>query len=214
MDDVLGAAGTGGRRSALALATAFGVLVVGSQVAALVLDDPGVGFLAALVRAGALVFGGGHVVLPLLDAGVVAPGWVTPDQFLAGYGVAQALPGPLFTFATYLGVVSTAGPGGVTGAILATIAIFLPGVLLVLAALPVVGMLRDRPHLRPSLDGVNASVVGILAAALVNPVAIGGITSPAAALVAAAGAVLLLTSRVPPLAVVAGSAVVMAALGG
>jgi chromate transporter len=156
------------------------------------------------------VFGGGHVVLPLLDAGVVAPGWVPPDAFLAGYGVAQALPGPLFTFATYLGVVATAGPGGVAGGVLATFAIFLPGVLLVLAALPVLGALRRRPHLRSALDGVNAAVVGILAAALVDPVATGGIMSPLSAVLAAGGTTMLLAGRVPPIAVVAGCAAVMA----
>jgi chromate transporter len=200
----------GGRRTAVAMAAAFLVVVVGPQVIALVTGSPDARFYAALVRAGSLVFGGGHVVLPLLDAGVVAPGWVTPDAFLAGYGVAQALPGPLFTFATYLGVVATAGPGGAAGGILATLAIFLPGVLLVLAALPVLGALRRRPNLRSTLDGVNAAVVGLLAAALVDPVATGGITSPLSAVLAAIGAILLLVGRLPPIAVVAGCAAAMA----
>ena len=115
------------------LATAFLVIVVGSQVLATATGNPDLGLVAAFVRAGALVFGGGHVVLPLLDAGVVRPGWVTEDQFLAGYGAAQALPGPLFSFAGYLGAVSTVGPGGVAGGLVALVAIFLPGVLLVLA---------------------------------------------------------------------------------
>ena len=102
-------------------------------------------FAAALVRAGALVFGGGHVVLPLLDAGVVTPGYVSSGSFVAGYGFAQAMPGPLFSFGAYLGAVSTSGPGGVAGAVIGTVALFLPGALLILAALPVLGAARSRP---------------------------------------------------------------------
>lgn len=203
----------GGRQTALALAAAWVALLVGAEVAATVTGQPGLGFLAALVRAGALVFGGGHVVLPLLDAGVVTPGWVTPDAFLAGYGAAQAVPGPLFSFAAYLGVVSSSGPGGVPGALLATVAIFLPGALLVLAALPVLRRLRGRPGVAAALAGTNAVVVGILAAALVTPVGTGGLTSIPAVVVAAAGVAGLLTGRVPPLVVVAGSAAVMAVVG-
>ena len=202
----------GGRRTALTLAAAWVALLVGGEVAARVSGQPELGFLAALVRAGALVFGGGHVVLPLLDAGVVTPGWVTPDAFLAGYGAAQALPGPLFSFAAYLGVVSSSGPGGVPGAFLATVAIFLPGAILVLAALPVLRRLRGRPGVAAALAGTNAVVVGILAAALVTPVGTGGLTSVPAVIVAAAGAAGLLTGRVPPLVVVAGSAVTLAAV--
>ena len=203
----------GGRQTALALAAAWVALLVGAEVAATVTGQPGLGFLAALVRAGALVFGGGHVVLPLLDAGVVTPGWVTPDAFLAGYGAAQAVPGPLFSFAAYLGVVSSSGPGGVPGALLSTVAIFLPGALLVLAALPVLRRLRGRPGVAAALAGTNAVVVGILAAALVTPVGTGGLTSIPAVVVAAAGVAGLLTGRVPPLVVVAGSAAVMAVVG-
>jgi chromate transporter len=203
----------GGRRTGLALAVAWVALLVGGEVAARVSGQPGLGFLAALVRAGALVFGGGHVVLPLLDAGVVAPGWVTPDAFLAGYGAAQAVPGPLFSFAAYLGVVSSSGPGGVLGAFLGTIAIFLPGALLVLAALPVLRRLRGRAGVAAALAGTNAVVVGILAAALVTPVGTGGLTSIPAVVVAAVGAAGLLSGRVPPLVVVAGSAGVMALVG-
>ncbi len=160
------------------------------------------------------MFGGGHVVLPLLDAGVVRPGWVGEDRFLAGYGAAQALPGPLFTFAAYLGAVATVGPGGVPGAVLATIAIFLPGCLLVLAALPVLGWLRGRPGVAAALAGVNAAVVGVLAAALVTPVATGALTSPLAVVVAAAGLAALVVGRAPPLFVVAASAVAMGIAGG
>ena len=205
---------TGGRRTALVLAGVFALVVLGGQAIALASGDPGAGFVAALVRAGSLVFGGGHVVLPLLDAGVVAPGWVSPDAFLAGYGVAQAVPGPLFTFAAYLGTVATAGPGGAAGAAVATIAIFLPGTLLVLAALPALAALRRRPGLRSALDGVNAAVVGILAGALVHPVGTGGITSPTAAAVALAGGALLVTGRVPPIVVVVASSALMAVTAG
>jgi chromate transporter len=203
-----------GRRSeALVLVAAFLVVVLGSQVLAAVTGNPDLGLVAAFVRAGALVFGGGHVVLPLLDSGVVQPGWVTEDQFLAGYGAAQALPGPLFSFAGYLGAVSSVGPGGVAGGLVALVAIFLPGALLVLAALPVVGWLRGRPGVESALAGVNAAVVGILAAALISPVMTGSLTSPLAVLVAAAGVGLLLVARVPPIVVVAGSAAVMALAG-
>jgi len=166
--------------------------------------------VAALVRAGAFVFGGGHVVLPLLETGVVGPGWVSGDAFLAGYGAAQAMPGPLFSFASYLGAVSTAGPAGVAGAAIATVAIFLPGALLVLAALPVLGALRGRRGIDGALRGVNAVVVGILAAALVTPVGTAGVTSPVAALVVAAGLAALLSGGIPPLVVVAASVGVMA----
>jgi chromate transporter len=182
---------SGHRSEAVALLVAFVVVVVGSQLVATATGNPDLGLVAAFVRAGALVFGGGHVVLPLLDAGIVRPGWVTENQFLAGYGAAQALPGPLFSFAAFLGAVATVGPGGVLGAAAATVAIFLPGALLVLAALPVLGWLRGRPGVAAVLAGVNAAVVGVLAAALVNPVATGALTSPFAALVAAAGTVLL-----------------------
>ncbi len=203
-----------GRRSeAIALAIAFLVVVAGSQALAAVTDRPDLGLVAAFVRAGALVFGGGHVVLPLLDAGIVRPGWVTEPQFLAGYGAAQALPGPLFSFAGYLGAVASVGPGGVLGSIVALVAIFLPGALLVLAALPLIGWLRGRPAVAASLAGVNAAVVGILAAALITPVMTGALTSPAAVVVAAAGVALLLVARVPPIVVVAASAGAMALLG-
>jgi chromate transporter len=203
-----------GRRSeAVLLAAAFLVVVIGSQVLASVTGRPDLGLVAAFVRAGALVFGGGHVVLPLLDAGVVRPGWVTPDQFLAGYGAAQAMPGPLFSFAAYLGAVAAVGPGGVAGSAIATVAIFLPGALLVLAAVPVLGWLRGRPAIASALVGVNATVVGVLAAALITPVATSALTSPLAVVVAVVAAAMLIVAKVPPLAVVAGCALVMAAAG-
>jgi chromate transporter len=123
---------------------------------------------AAFYRAGALVFGGGHVVLPLLRDAVVVPGWVSPQLFLAGYGAAQAMPGPLFTVAAFLGAVNEAGPSGVPGAIIATLAIFLPGLLLVTGALPYWQILQHRPGVSAMMMGMNAAVVGLLAAAFIN----------------------------------------------
>ena len=124
---------------------------------------------AAFYRSGALVFGGGHVVLPLLRAAVVDPGWVSDSAFLAGYGAAQAVPGPLFTFAAYLGAVASVPPGGVAGAALALVAIFAPGLLLLMAALVFWQGLRARGAARAAMAGVNAAVVGLLASALYNP---------------------------------------------
>ncbi len=202
----------GGPRTAIALGLAWVVVVAGSLLLGAFAAAPGIAFFAALARAGALVFGGGHVVLPLLDAGVVAPGWVTPDAFLAGYGAAQAVPGPLFSFGAYLGAVASVGPGGAAGAILGTVAIFLPGMILLLAALPVLRRLRDRPAIAAALAGTNAVVVGLLAAALVTPVGTGGLTSLPAVALAILGFAALWRERVPPLVVVAGCAGSMALL--
>jgi chromate transporter len=130
-------------------------------------------------RVGSLVFGGGHVVLPLLQTEVVGPGWVTNEQFVAGYGAAQAVPGPLFTFAAYLGAVMGPEPNGSTGAILALVAIFLPSFLLIAGALPFWDLLRSLPVLQSALKGVNAAVVGLLLTALYTPVWTSAIHSPA-----------------------------------
>jgi chromate transporter len=130
-------------------------------------------------RVGSLVFGGGHVVLPLLQSEVVGPGWVTNEQFVAGYGATQAVPGPLFTFSAYLGAVMTPEPNGWTGAMLALLAIFLPSFLLIAGALPFWDMLRSVPALQSALKGVNAAVVGLLLTALYNPVWASAIHSPA-----------------------------------
>ena len=127
-------------------------------------------------RVGSLVFGGGHVVLPLLEAEVVQPGWVGPDLFLAGYSAAQALPGPLFSFAAYLGSVSRVGPGGVVGGLIALVAIFLPGLLLVLGVWPFWQRLRRPSAAGAALRGANAAVVGVLAAAFCRPVFPAGVT--------------------------------------
>jgi chromate transporter len=152
---------------------------------------------AIFYRAGALVFGGGHVVLPLLHANLV-PHWIDDRAFLAGYGFTQAMPGPLFTFSTYLGA-RVAGP---EGAAIALVAIFLPGLLLVAGALPLRQTVAGDSRARRAISGVNAAVVGILAAALYDPLWKTGATSIFDAVIALAGLVLLLRWRVPPLLVV------------
>jgi chromate transporter len=169
--------------------------------------------LAAVYRSGALVFGGGHVVLPLLRAAVVSPGWVSDGAFLAGYGAAQAVPGPLFSFAAYIGVVASAPPGGVVGAALALIAIFAPGLLALMGALPFWHDLRARQGSRAAMAGVNAAVVGLLASALYNPVFMSAVRGPADFAVAATGFALLVAWRAPPIIVVVLTAVTGALLG-
>jgi chromate transporter len=129
-------------------------------------------------RVGSLVFGGGHVVLPLLQAEVVPPGWVTAEQFVAGYGAAQAVPGPLFTFAAYLGAVMPPPLNGWPGAALALVAVFLPSFLLVIGALPFWDVARARPGMQAALRGINAAVVGLLLAALYHPVWTSAIQAP------------------------------------
>ncbi|WP_416211570.1 chromate efflux transporter [Microbacterium sp. SSW1-59] len=160
------------------------------------------GLIDAFYRAGALVFGGGHVVLPLLEAEVVAPGWVDAGEFLAGYGVAQAMPGPLFTFAAYLGAVSTVGPGGVAGGVIALLAVFLPGLLLLTGVLPFWNGFRRRSGARAAMAGANAAVVGILAAALYDPVFTSAVLGPASFSLALVCFALLTAFRVPPWIVV------------
>ncbi|HUS13416.1 MAG TPA: chromate efflux transporter [Chloroflexia bacterium] len=163
-------------------------------------------------RVGALVFGGGHVVLPLLQAEVVPPGWVTNAQFVAGYGAAQAVPGPLFTFAAYLGAVRGPQPNGVAGATVALVGMFLPAFLLIFGALPFWDVVRRYPAFGSALRGINAAVVGILLAALYTPVwtsAVTGLTDFGIALAAAA---LLLVWKLPPWVVVLCTAVAGAML--
>ncbi len=157
---------------------------------------------AAFYRSGALVFGGGHVVLPLLQASVVKPGWVTENAFIAGYGLAQAVPGPLFTFAAYLGAVMGPAPSGVVGAAIALTAIFLPGLLLVYGMLPFWDGFRSRAGAQAAMRGANAAVVGILASALYNPVWTSAIHSQADFALAAAGFLALVIWKLPPLAAV------------
>ncbi len=157
---------------------------------------------AAFYRSGALVFGGGHVVLPLLQASVVKPGWVTENAFIAGYGLAQAVPGPLFTFAAYLGAVMGPAPSGLVGAAIALTAIFLPGLLLVYGMLPFWDGFRSRAGAQAAMRGANAAVVGILASALYNPVWTSAIHSQADFALAAAGFLALIIWKLPPLAAV------------
>ena len=163
----------------------------------------------AFYRSGALVFGGGHVVLPLLRQAFVAPGWISDNTFLAGYGAAQAVPGPLFTFAAYLGTVVSPSPHGVPGAVLGLIGIFLPGILILLGTLPFWDNFRKRAGAQAIMRGVNAAVVGLLAAALYNPVWTSSVTSRGDFGVALVAFVLLMVWRAPPLLVV-----VVSALGG
>jgi len=158
--------------------------------------------------AGALVFGGGHVVLPLLQAQVVDPGLVDRDVFLAGYGAAQALPGPLFAISAYLGAEAAGAAGALAGAGVALVGIFLPGALLVLGTLPFWSALRQWALARRILAGINAAVVGLLAAALYDPVFVEGITDAKTMALAVAAFVALHVWKAPPLAVVAGAAAV------
>jgi chromate transporter len=162
----------------------------------------------AFYRSGALVFGGGHVVLPLLRDAVVAPGWVSDNAFLASYGAAQAVPGPLFTFSAYLGATANVAPGGVAGAAVALVAIFVPGLLALMGTLPFWNALRARGGAQAAMRGINAAVVGLLGTALYNPVWTSAVQSTADFAVAVAGFVLLVAWRTPPLIVVLLSAAV------
>jgi chromate transporter len=190
------------RRSiAIAAWVSFFALLLLLPVAARLSGPGAVAMFDSFYRAGALVFGGGHVVLPLLEAEVVAPGWVSRDDFLAGYGAAQAVPGPLFTFAAYLGAMMRVEPSGWLGGLLCLTAIFLPAFLLVLGALPFWQQLRGNRSVRAALAGINAAVVGLLLAALYDPVAVGGISSVRDAALALA-AFALLRWRVAPWLVV------------
>lgn len=157
-------------------------------------------------RVGSLVFGGGHVVLPLIQAEVVPPGWVTNEQFVAGYGAAQAVPGPLFTFAAYLGVVIHPWPNGWVGAALALVAIFLPSFLLIVGGLPLWNLLRMQPSFQAALRGINAAVVGLLLAALYQPVWTSAIHAPADFALGLADFLLLAFWKWPPWLVVVCSA--------
>jgi chromate transporter len=156
----------------------------------------------AFYRSGALVFGGGHVVLPLLQAQVVTPGWVSNEAFLAGYGLAQAVPGPLFTFAAYLGAVMGPSPNGLAGASIALVALLLPGMLLVYGMLPFWDALRTRPSAQAAMRGTNAAVVGILGAALYHPVWTSAVATPRDFALALAGFLLLTVWRLSPWIVV------------
>lgn len=192
-----------GRRTGTALLGVFAALVVLLPVARRLLESQVAAMTDAYYRAGALVFGGGHVVLPLLNETVVTPGWVGEDRFLAGYAAAQAVPGPMFTFAGFLGASSTPWPNGVPGAVLALVAIFLPSFLLVWGTLPFWDRLRSSPSFASALRGTNAVVVGLLLAALITPVATSALHGPLEVALAGAGLAALLTGKVPPIVVVA-----------
>lgn len=189
-------------RAAVILLVLFAALLTASVLLA---DDRGpLAQLAAHYRAGALVFGGGHVVLPLLQEGAVASGAVDREGFLAAYGAAQALPGPLFTIAAYPGFLGL--PGGAAGAALAVVAIFLPGALLLVGLLPHWSRLAALPRAAPALAGTNAAVVGLLGAALYDPLWRSTVQRPLDALIAVAAFAALWIGRVPPLPVVAACA--------
>jgi chromate transporter len=197
--------------AAAAWAVLFGLLI-GLPTARSLWPSQPLAMFDSFYRSGALVFGGGHVVLPLLQAAVVPPGWIGTDQFLAGYGLTQAVPGPLFTFSAYLGAAMRPEPNGVAGAALALIAIFLPSMLLTVGALPMWGTLRTRPAARAALRGVNAAVVGVLLAALYRPVWTGAILRPADFALALGAFGLLMLWRCPPWIVVLATAVAGAAI--
>ena len=197
------------RRVGLAALASFFILLVGLPIAQKLLGSAALALFDAFYRSGALVFGGGHVVLPLLREAFVAPGWVGDDAFLAGYGVAQAVPGPLFTFAAYLGAVVHPAPHGIAGAVLGLFGIFLPGALILLGALPFWDGIRKRIAAQAAMRGINAAVVGILGAALYNPLWVTAVNGPGDFGLALVGFVLLTVWRLAPLVVV-----VVSALGG
>jgi chromate transporter len=162
---------------ALSCLVLFIVLLLGIPILAGLVPNHALALFDSFYRTGSLVFGGGHVVLPLLQAAVVPPGWISKDLFLAGYGAAQAVPGPLFTVSAYLGAVMRPGPTGWAGGMICLFAIFLPSFLLLLGILPYWEKLRRRKAVRCALMGVNAAVVGLLLAAFYNPVLTSGILS-------------------------------------
>jgi len=197
------------RRMGVAALVSFFVLLTGLPVLRALAPSDGVALAEAFYRSGALVFGGGHVVLPLLREAFVTPGWVSDDVFLAGYGAAQSVPGPLFTFAAYLGTVVKISPHGIAGAALGLITIFVPGMLILIGTLPFWEAFRKRAEAQAMMRGVNAAVVGLLGAALYNPVWTSSVRSPADFGIALVGFVLLTVWRAPPLVVV-----LVSALGG
>jgi chromate transporter len=195
-----------GRRAGVAWLALFVALLLGLPWAAAVFPHATLAVADAFYRAGSLVFGGGHVVLPLLQAELVPTGWVGQDTFLAGYGAAQAVPGPLFTFAAFLGASLQMGPQGVWGALVCLLAIFAPSFLLVAGALPFWEGLRAHPRMRAALAGVNAAVVGLLVAALYQPVWTSAIHTPQDVALALLAGVALMAWKLPPWLVVAASA--------
>lgn len=191
------------RRVAWVAGGAFLALLMGLPILALRSPHGLVALADTFYRAGALVFGGGHVVLPLLGSTLVPAGWLSEDSFLAGYGLAQAVPGPLFTVAAYLGAANAHVGPPLLAAAVAVLSIFLPGLLLALAAVALWQELAAHDRIRGALVGVNAAVVGILGAALYSPVCTTSVHSVPDAVLVVAGLVLLERWKVPPLLVVA-----------
>jgi chromate transporter len=195
------------RAQAIIALIIFFALLIGLPLLAAHTTSHGIKLFDAFYRSGSLVFGGGHVVLPLLQAEVVPPGWVDNATFLAGYGAAQAVPGPLFTFAAFLGTVMHAAPNGLAGAALCLVAIFVPSFLLVVGALPFWEALRSQPVAQSLMRGVNAAVVGLLLAALYNPVWTAGILNAKDFALAITAFLFLFMWQTPPWLVVVGCAV-------
>lgn len=200
-----------GRRTGFSVLGVFFILLAGLPVAAALSGSHSLAVLDSFFRAGSLVFGGGHVLLPLLQAHVVPPGWVDADTFLAGYGAAQALPGPLFSISAFLGAVTSPG-GGIALALLCLLGIFLPSFLLLVGVMPFWNALRARPAVQSALMGVNAAVVGLLVAVLYDPVWTGTVHGPKdfVLLLAAFGA--LAVFKLPPWMVAVPAAVLGAIL--
>jgi chromate transporter len=198
-----------GKTAGVVSLTLFFGLLIALPLAAAAYPGQSLALFDSFYRAGSLVFGGGHVVLPLLQSEVVPMGWVTNDAFLAGYGAAQAVPGPLFTFAAYLGAMMGPEPNGWQGALLCTVAIFLPSFLLMIGVLPFWDHLRRLSAVRSALTGVNAAVMGLLLAALYTPVWTSAILRPADFALGLAAFALLVFWKVPPWLVV-----ILSALGG
>ncbi|WP_456311033.1 chromate efflux transporter [Roseomonas mucosa] len=185
------------RAAAMFALALFPILLIGLPLLVAATGSHAVATVEAFYRAGSLVFGGGHVVLPLLERAMVPTGWISADGFLAGYGVAQAVPGPLFTFAAFLGAAQSLWPNGVLGSALALLAVFLPGILLMYGMLPFWDALRQRSTARAALMGVNAAVVGILAAALFDPIWTSTVRTPADFAIALLAFAALVLWRVP-----------------
>lgn len=201
-----------GRAPAIGLLAAYVILLAVALLPSELIGIPELDLFLAMYQSGALVFGGGHVVLPLLEAETVRTGWVSGDAFLAGYGAAQALPGPLFTFAAFLGTVQEPTPNGLLGGLIATVGIFLPAFLLLFGILPFWLRLRASPAARAALSGINAAVVGLLVAAIYDPVFTSAIHSGREMAIALAAFALLHLWRAPPWLVVIGAGTVTSLL--
>ena len=203
------------RTTGLFAGALFALLLIASELPSRTQPASLLPLSAAFYRSGALVFGGGHVVLPLLETAVVIPGWLSQPNFLAGYGAAQAVPGPLFTFAAYLGAsIGIPSHHAALYSLTTLIGLFLPGLLLMLAILPFWATLRTRPALRSALRGINASVVGVLLAALIRPLATTALHSLPDILFALAALALLLFAKAPTWAIVLGGALLCALVPG